>query len=419
MTDFVFTGPGGRKITVTGPAGATREEAREILRGQHPELFADPDVSPGADIAESAAAGALRAPMHVPGFLGDLAATGEAIGGRVGRWATSKIFGERAAEEAEQAFKRRGRTRSVADIVTSPTADAPTTMDIARGVERRTGLPAGYVGQTLPGRLAGGAVETALDPLSLAQGPGGVAARLAAGGAAGAVSELGGAIAGPIGSIIGGGFGSLATASSLDRLAARRAAEGTMPTAAGLRAASPLATGRIKASQLKDVRADEAAAALSEHLDSAVRRAQQGRGNTAANLRAELNRIIDDTSIVRTPEQDAAMRKIASSGHLLEGMSRLAGYRHSPLAVLSLLTGHPAAAAGFMATEALRHIPAAVDRRRAVGATEQLREDVLRTAPSGGGRAPPLPPRLAPEQIPAAVVRGLLPPGDLNGENQR
>jgi hypothetical protein len=41
MPDFTFEGPGGRSITITGPEGATREQAIDILRQQHPELWSD------------------------------------------------------------------------------------------------------------------------------------------------------------------------------------------------------------------------------------------------------------------------------------------------------------------------------------------------------------------------------------------
>jgi hypothetical protein len=39
MPDFVFQGPDGKPITVTGPEGSTREEAVDVLRQQRPELW--------------------------------------------------------------------------------------------------------------------------------------------------------------------------------------------------------------------------------------------------------------------------------------------------------------------------------------------------------------------------------------------
>jgi hypothetical protein len=42
MPDFTFEGPGGRTITITGPEGATQEQAIGILRQQHPELWDTP-----------------------------------------------------------------------------------------------------------------------------------------------------------------------------------------------------------------------------------------------------------------------------------------------------------------------------------------------------------------------------------------
>lgn len=52
MPDFVFTGPGGRTITVTGPEGATRDQAVGILRQQHPELWQQPAAGAYAEERE-------------------------------------------------------------------------------------------------------------------------------------------------------------------------------------------------------------------------------------------------------------------------------------------------------------------------------------------------------------------------------
>jgi hypothetical protein len=49
MPDFTFQGPGGRSITITGPEGATEEQAIGILRQQHPELW-------GSETSQSTAA---------------------------------------------------------------------------------------------------------------------------------------------------------------------------------------------------------------------------------------------------------------------------------------------------------------------------------------------------------------------------
>src|SRR5262245_54481007 len=38
MPDFTFTSPQGREYTVTGPEGATKEQAFQVLLQQHPEL---------------------------------------------------------------------------------------------------------------------------------------------------------------------------------------------------------------------------------------------------------------------------------------------------------------------------------------------------------------------------------------------
>lgn len=377
-----------------------------------PGAAADPWETPAAspdvlhDVGRSAAGGLLRAPLHVAGAAGDIRAAGEAVG--------RQLFGA-DYERRTRAWEADPRNQSWLQRLL---AGAPTTMDIAGKIERASGLPATATGETLPGRLVGGAVETAADPLSLALGPGGVVARVGTGAAAGTAGAAGQEVAGPIGGLVGGTVGSLIPGSIVARSATRAAQQASAPTAASVRAGPPPGTRRT----MQSVVADEAAARLSERLDTAVdqatRRAQAHGGNVANNLRDELNAIIDEGGLV--PEHEAALRKIVASGRWLQAMSHYAHWGHSPFALMLALTHHPEAAIGtLLGTVATRAVPRWLDRRFRVGAVERLSEEALRAAPSGGG--PVSRPWLvtpAPAQLPIGVVRALSPSlQDLSEQN--
>lgn len=326
------------------------------------------------DVGKSIRAGAIRAPLHVIGLPGDVEAGVDALT----QYARRKIFGEQYAGEL-------------------PTKHLPTTMDIAH----KLGGPAEYTGQTLPGRIAGGAIETALDPLSFAMGPGSLAARVGVGALTGATSAVGEEVAGPAGALIGGTGAGLVAGSKIERAAAQ-AVRPPAPTPADLRSAWG---NRITAGNLAKMRGDEQAAELAEKLDAAV-----AGSKSASQLRAKLQGIAGDTSL--TKEQRDGLSEVINSGSWLELLSSGHGY-HLPLsayALYELANGNFKRTGAALAAVATRLGLRKIDRSRTVRATEQARENVLRGAPSGGGKLPPLPSRLDPAQIPAATVRGLLTP---------
>src|SRR5215469_15588480 len=64
MADFIFTGPDGKQIRVTGPDGATLDDAQKqfgAFKQQHPELFkGDDQESVVMDFLKSMPRGAVR-----------------------------------------------------------------------------------------------------------------------------------------------------------------------------------------------------------------------------------------------------------------------------------------------------------------------------------------------------------------------
>lgn len=98
MSDFTFTSPEGKKYTVTGPEGATKEQAFEVLQKQiKPDAPAEPSTT--MDVLKEGGKGLLRGAAS---FAGDM---GEAVMGPFGpshHFANLKAdlgFGEKPAPE--------------------------------------------------------------------------------------------------------------------------------------------------------------------------------------------------------------------------------------------------------------------------------------------------------------------------------
>jgi hypothetical protein len=379
----------------------------------------------GEDVERSAEAGALRVPLTPFGAVGDIQATGE----RLGEGLVSHLpegFQRWVRETRESLPKRQDWLGRLARTPGIGVTGAPTTLDIARGVEARSGgrYPAGYVGQTFPGRLAGAATEVALNPVNLAAGPGGIGERFVQGLAAGAGGEAGSEAFGPIGGFLGGGLGSLLRQSAIARTAQRAANLENQPTAAQVRMAGSVgSTGRANAAA--DLGAANFADSLDQAIDRSARDAQAGGGNVARGLRTRLNRMINesqdarergDTRGVLPPEYERGLRKIVSSDDMLRKFTDHWHHGHGLAALWALGTGHWAALPAIGVSMAARGVPRFFANRRVVSQARRLRDEALRSAPSGPGPATmPLWPN--PNQIPGAALRGSL--SDLATQQQQ
>lgn len=149
---------------------------------------------------------------------------------------------------------------------------------------------------------------------------------------------------------------------------------------------------------------------LNNAIDRATRQAEARRGNVADNMRAEINRLIEDKGVPRTPQEEVEMRRIVGSGGILQEMAR---FRHtySPVAIAgavgSALAGHLLPAAGLAGSALAAGLPRRIDTARTRRGIEALRDQILRNAPAGGGPAPPLPAWFSMQQVPPAIVRSL------------
>lgn len=149
---------------------------------------------------------------------------------------------------------------------------------------------------------------------------------------------------------------------------------------------------------------------LNNAIDRATRQAEARRGNVADNMRAEINRLIEDRGVPRTPQEEAELRRIVGSGGILQEMAR---FRHtySPVAIAgavgSALAGHLLPAAGLAGSALAAGLPRRIDTARTRRSIEALRDQILRNAPAGGGPTPPLPRWFSLQQVPPAIVRSL------------
>lgn len=485
-----------------------------------------------ADVGKTAVSEAAKAPLRPLGFIGDIGQTVEGVRGWIGR----KLGTDKLVEEAQKRL-----TPEELHSLKQPRG-APTTEDIARGVEKAAGRELFHEPETAWGRRAGGLVAGATDPLNLAWGPGGFIRRLVEGGISGVTGEVGGEVAGPVGSVIAGGGTSLATsriAGGSARRAQAAANAATQPTEQQIRNASrqgyqaahaaniPLSradvsqlgadirddlvnSGRAfsprsqpktfdevrlleeqvqlrrpglrrklgagapvgpvpstyqnpassttevinarerlnniardnagtseevaarRAMELIDnyldtvsgvnvplrqargnYRAAERASDLNRAVDEAARDAQARGGSVAGNLRSNLNRIIDDDTLPKTPQEEAAMRAIVGGGGIPQELAKL-GPNHWLWGLWAALHGNLLHGAALIAPGSIGRW---MDNRNTRRAVEELRNDILRRAPSGGGPAPPLPPQWPQGTLPAAVVRAndalsQMPPDD-------
>lgn len=184
MTDFTFTSPEGKTYTVTGPDGATKEQAFQILQAKIGG-GGTPEPSVTADVAKEGGKGLLRG---VADFAGDI---GEAVMGPFGpsHHAANLMadfgLGERPPPEP-------GYSQQIAH---------------ATGIEASP--------QTGPGKYAGAVGETLGNPASYL-GPGSAALKIGAGTASALGSEAAGQLTdeSPTARFVGGMVGGVAAAST-------------------------------------------------------------------------------------------------------------------------------------------------------------------------------------------------------------
>lgn len=175
MTDFVFTGPDGQKYKVTGPEGATSEQAFEMLKRSNPDI-----IKPAAAAAASGIGDFFKS---IPrGVVSGLSAAGSALG-----QATSLEMGQ-----PEQAAEIPGPEQTT-DIV-------------AGGLPKPKGTAGRY----------GASVGEALGNPASWVGPGGVVAKTAANVLGGAGAQAGEDLTGsPVGRFAGGVVGAAAPRAAL------------------------------------------------------------------------------------------------------------------------------------------------------------------------------------------------------------
>lgn len=117
MAEFTFTSPEGKKYVVTGPEGATQEQAWGILQGQlaaAPKAEAAPAEKPAfdaADVAKSGGVGLVKGGIGLAGMLGDV---GEL--GAKGIDAATQYVGEKLGLDPAS-LKRPGTAQTLSGMV--------------------------------------------------------------------------------------------------------------------------------------------------------------------------------------------------------------------------------------------------------------------------------------------------------------
>lgn len=153
----------------------------------------------------------------------------------------------------------------------------------------------------------------------------------------------------------------------------------------------------------RQARGDYRAAARVKDLDSmminAVNDAKATGGSVPKAIRVELNRMLQDDSIPKSPEERQAMTDMLDGG-LPQSMAGL-GERHAFWWTLwALLNNHPIHAAISLMP---RIMGGGVDRANLTRQVQDLRSDILRRAPSGSGVPREAVPNLLQSAAPQAV----------------
>lgn len=178
MPDFTFSSPDGKSYTVSGPEGATAEQAFGMLQKQ----IGTPSVA--ADVAKSAGIGIAKGPINALGFPGDIQSTAGSDYNPF-NYLTKKY--KEANPERAAANEKNAAQAGLGEGMTGETR-LPTSADIQSKVEGITGEF--YKPQTRAGKIAEAVTSTVANPISYA-GPGGAALKVGGAALSGAASEGG------------------------------------------------------------------------------------------------------------------------------------------------------------------------------------------------------------------------------------
>lgn len=202
MPDFTFTSPEGKNYTVTGPEGATKEQAYSMLQQQLSAGSGKPEepARTGADYAKFAAGNVVKGAAETVGPLAEL-----------GQKAVD--FPETMINKLADAF---GKGPVKNDVQAPTTAKAAPVSDAGvQAVLQKVapGLMDAAVPKTTSEKYAAAALQALPSAIG---GEGTLAKRLLQAGAAGVGAKVGGDVAGPVGSIagalVGGGTAGAVTA---------------------------------------------------------------------------------------------------------------------------------------------------------------------------------------------------------------
>lgn len=154
---------------------------------------------------------------------------------------------------------------------------------------------------------------------------------------------------------------------------------------------------------LLDANANYRSAQRANDMDEAIRDALDKGGNVGDALRNGLRKVLRNDKLPKTAEEIARMEDIVRGGGIPRQLATLTGH-HAYLAIWLLAHGHPVGALESI-------IPGlagrGLDARRTRRAIEDLRDDILRSSPAGGGAMPNRLPQWTPGTGAASTVRAI------------
>jgi hypothetical protein len=155
---------------------------------------------------------------------------------------------------------------------------------------------------------------------------------------------------------------------------------------------------------LREARANYRPARRAEDLTQAMYNARFSQGaNVGSVLRDEVKKILLNDKLPKTAQERARMEEIVEGGGIPRALARLTGH-HAYLAVWLLAHGHPVGALESLMPGLMGR---GLDARRTRQAIEDLRDDILRSSPAGGGAMPARLPKWTPGTGTATTVRAI------------